>query len=191
MAQEPSYITQLVWDFPACWAVSRVIGNHSFPTYSLYTESHSHGKVSEADINEGLDHYSPCLLQMSLECNPGRHIQPRVWASGPPPWGPPMTRLHTWLAHALLDSFQPCGSQGSGLLRKAAVSLLSQLPEAGSRWCAGLTLHTDRRFLKAVSETEIVTDRVLPAFGSCPEKGEVFSVDREENKEGCGSSEED
>lgn len=91
-----------------------------------------------------------------------------------------MTRLHTWLAHALLDTFQPCGSQGSCLLRKAAVSLLSQFPEAGSRPCVDLTLHTDRHLLKAVSETEIVTDCVLPAFWSCPEKGEVLSVDREE-----------
>lgn len=91
-----------------------------------------------------------------------------------------MTRLHTWLAHALLDTFQPSGSQGTGLLRKAAVSLLSQLPEAGSRPGAGLTLHTDRHFLKAVSETEIVTDSILPAFWSRPEKGEVLSADREE-----------
>lgn len=91
-----------------------------------------------------------------------------------------MTRRHTWLAHALLDTLQPSGSQGAGLLRKSAVSLLSQLPEAGSRPRAGLVLLTDRHFLKAVSETEIVTDRILPGFWSCPEERKVLSVDREE-----------
>jgi hypothetical protein len=92
-----------------------------------------------------------------------------------------MTRLHTWLAHALLDTLQLSGSQGAGLLGKAAVSLLSQLPEAGSRPGAGLdALPTGRHFLKAVSETEIVTDCVLPGFRGCPEKRKVLSVDKEE-----------
>lgn len=114
-----------------------------------------------------------------------------VGTSSPPPLDPLMTRLHTWLAHALLDAFQLSGSQGSGLLSKAVLSLLSQLPEAGSRPSTGLTLHTDWHFLKAVSETEIVTHCILPAFWSSPEKGEVLSVDREEIKEGCGSPVED
>lgn len=91
-----------------------------------------------------------------------------------------MARLHTWLAHALLDTLQLSGSQGAGLFQKAAVSLLSQLPEAGSRPSAGLALLTDRHLLKAVSETEIVTDRILPGLWGCPEKRKVLSVDREE-----------
>lgn len=120
----------------------------------------------------------PCFLQkMSLEQDPGCGL-----SSGPsgPPTGPLATRQHTWLAHALLDTFQLSGGQGAGLLHKAAASLLSQLPEAGSGPGAGLPLHTDRHFLEAVSETEIVTDSILPAFWSRPEKGEVPSVGREE-----------
>jgi hypothetical protein len=123
--------------------------------------------------------HSPCFLQkMPRGWDSGWHTQPWLRVLRSPRSGPRMTSLHTWLAHALLDTFQPSGSQCAGLLRKAAVSLLGQLPEAGSRPCAGLTLHADRHFFKAVSETEIVTDSILPAFWSRPEKGEVLSVDR-------------
>lgn len=91
-----------------------------------------------------------------------------------------MTGPLTWLAHALLDTLQTRGGQRAGLLCKAAVSLLGQLPEAGAGPHAGPNLHADRHFLKAVSETEIVTDSILPAFRGRPEKGEMLSVDREE-----------
>lgn len=99
---------------------------------------------------------------------------------GPLPWAPRVPGPLTWLAHALLDALQACGGQGAGLLCKAAVSLLGQLPEAGARPRAGPSLHADRHLLKAVSETEIVPDSILPAFRSRPEKGEMLSVDREE-----------
>lgn len=91
-----------------------------------------------------------------------------------------MTGPLTWLAHALLDTLQARGDQGAGLLGKAAVSLLGQLPEAGAGPRAGSDLHADWHFFKAVSETEVVTDGILPAFRSRPEKGEMLSVDREE-----------
>lgn len=66
------------------------------------------------------------------------------------------------------------------LLLKAAVTLFSQLPEARSRPGASPTLQADRHFLKAVSETEIVTNGILPALWSRPEKGKMLSVDKEE-----------
>lgn len=74
-----------------------------------------------------------------------------------------------------LDTFQLGGSQGAGLLGKALASLLSQLPEAGAGPGADLSLLTDRHFLKAVSETQIVADGVLPAFRSRSEKRKVLS----------------
>ncbi|KAL0626907.1 hypothetical protein AAY473_000215 [Plecturocebus cupreus] len=139
---------------------ARITGvSHHAPPYLFSTEDAPHGVTQASTLNFGSG------------------------TSGLLPLGPHTTKLHTWPAHALLDTFQPSGSQGSGLLRKAAVSLLGQLPEARSRPCAGLTLHAaDRHFLKAVSETEIVTDGILPAFRGRPEKREVLSVDKEERQ---------
>lgn len=115
--------------------------------------------------------YTRCPKAGMLQLSAGR------WQA--PPQGPLLTlKPHTWLAHALLDTFQLGGSQGAGLLRKAAASLLGQLPEAGAGPGAGPDLHTDRHFLKVFSETEIVANRILPAFRSRPEKRKVLSVDR-------------
>lgn len=108
------------------------------------------------------------------------HTQPWVRTLGSPCLAPCGTGPHTWLAHAPLDTFRPSGGQGAGLLCKAAVPLLSQLPEAGPWPRAGPDLHADRHLLEGISETQIVTDRILPAFWSRPEKGEVLSVDRAE-----------
>lgn len=115
--------------------------------------------------------FLPCNSALGQDLQvPSLQAPPRPLVTGP----------HTWLTHALLDAFQLGGGQGSGLLLKAAVSLLSQLPEARSRPCAGPSLHADWYFLKAVTETEIVADSVLPALWSRLEKGEMLSVDREE-----------
>lgn len=116
----------------------------------------------------------------SVNQAPSLHTQLCARRSGPLPWVPGVTGPLTWLAHALLDTLQARGDQGAGLLGKAAVTLLGQLPEAGAGPRAGSDLHADRHFLKAVSETEVVTDGILPAFRSRPEKGEMLSVDREE-----------
>ena len=111
---------------------------------------------------------------------PSLHTQPQVRMVRSPPLAPPVTGPLTRLAHALLDTLQAGGGQGTGLLGKAAVSLLSQLPEAGAGPRAHPTLHADRHLLKAVSEAEVVADGILPAFRGRPEKGEMLSVDREE-----------
>lgn len=58
------------------------------------------------------------------------------------------------------------------------MALLCQLPEATACLGAGTPHHAHGHFLKAVSETKVVANVVLPAFWSRPKKGEVLSVDR-------------
>ena len=77
---------------------------------------------------------------------------------------------HIWLAHALLDIFQPSLKAkvlASSAKRRCASWVNFQRQDQG--------LHADRHFLKAVSEAEIVTPGILPDFRSRPEKGEMLS----------------
>lgn len=132
-----------------------------------------------AILSPFLQKLSPVAWPRLLPCT----FRLRLGSSGPFPSRPHphhVTRPRTWLVHALLDIFQLRGGQSSDLLLKAAVTLFSQLPEARSRPCASPTLQADRHFLKAVSETEIVANGILPALWSRPEKGKMLSVDKEE-----------
>ena len=57
---------------------------------------------------------------------------------------------------------------------KAAVSLLSKPPEARPWLCIGPIWKADWHLLKAAQEAEVVSDGVLPAIRSCPEKREML-----------------